>query len=65
MIIAGVFLIILAAVFGDFGLNAPPGVYHLVSIGGVIGWLLVAIGVVLWFLGYVVHRPVGGRKWYY
>jgi hypothetical protein len=65
MIIAGILLIILAAVFPDFGLNAPPGVYHLVAIGGVIGWILVVVGIVLALLGFVFHRPVGGRRWYY
>jgi hypothetical protein len=65
MIIGGVILIILAAVFPDFDLGAPPGVLHLVAIGGVIGWLLVVIGVILLILGAVFHRPVGGRRWYF
>jgi hypothetical protein len=65
MIIAGVLLIILAAVFPDFALDVPPGVLHLVAIGGLIGWILVIIGVILFILGFVFHRPVGGRRWYY
>jgi hypothetical protein len=65
MIIGGAILIILSIVFPDFGLDAPSGVYHLVHIGGVIGWIMVVAGVVLWLLGSVFHRPVGGRRWYY
>jgi hypothetical protein len=65
VIIAGIILIILAAVFPDFGLDAPVGVYHLVSIGGVIGWFMVVIGVILWLLGTVFHRPVAGRRFWY
>jgi hypothetical protein len=65
MIIAGGILIILSMVFPDFGLNAPPGVLHLVAIGGVIGWIMVVIGFILAILGFVFHRPVGGRRWYY
>jgi hypothetical protein len=65
MIITGIILIILAAVFPDFDLNAPAGVGHLVAIGGTIGWILVLIGVILLLLGTVFKRPVGGRRWYY
>lgn len=64
MIIAGVLLIILAAVFPDFGLDAPPGVYHLVAIGGTIGWVLAIVGVILFILGLVGH-PVGGRRYWW
>jgi hypothetical protein len=65
MIVVGVILIILSLVLPDFALNAPPGVLHLVAIGGVIGWIMVVIGVILLLLGGVFNRPVGGRRWYY
>jgi hypothetical protein len=65
MIIGGALLIILSWVFPGFALDAPPGVYHLVAIGGTVGWIILVIGVILWLLGSVFHRPVGGRRWYY
>jgi hypothetical protein len=64
MIVAGVILIILSLVAPDFALGAPAGVLHLISIGGVIGWILVVIGVIFWVLG-IAGRPVGGRRLWY
>jgi Family of unknown function (DUF6131) len=64
MIIVGVLLIVLAAVLPDFATGLHPGLLHLVAIGGVIGWILVVVGIVLFILGLLGH-PVGGRRWYY
>jgi hypothetical protein len=29
-----------------------------------IGWILVVVGAVMWLLG-AMHRPVGGRRYWY
>jgi len=64
MIVAGVILIILSLVAPDFALGAPPGVLHLIAIGGVVGWILLIVGIIFLLFGFA-GRPVGGRRFWY
>lgn len=69
MIILGIILVFAAWATPQIVPDVPPGIVHVIGVGG---WLLVAIGIVLFilsFLGVAIGRgigagPRGHRYWY-
>jgi Family of unknown function (DUF6131) len=61
MIVTGVILLLLGYLLPL--VIAVPAV--LVTVAIWLGWILVIVGVVLWLLGSVGRRPVGGRRHYW
>ncbi len=61
MIVAGVILLLVGYLL-PLVLPVP---LVLVTLAIWIGWILLIVGVVLWLLGSVSHRPVGGRRHYW
>ncbi|HZU46179.1 MAG TPA: DUF6131 family protein [Mycobacterium sp.] len=61
MIVAGVVLLLLGYLL-PLVLPVP---LVLVTIAIWLGWILLIVGVVLWLLGSVGRRPVGGRRHYW
>jgi len=61
MIAAGIVLLLLGYLLP----LAIPVPVVLVTVAIWLGWILLIVGVVLWLLGSVARRPVGGRRHYW
>ena len=61
MIVAGVILLLLGYLL-PLVIPVPAG---LAAVAVLIGWILLIVGVVLWLLGSVGRRPIGGRRHYW
>jgi hypothetical protein len=69
MIILGIILVFVAWALPQVLPDVPPGIDHVVYVGG---WLLIIIGVILWILSYLgvaVGRGIGagprGRRYWW